>query len=120
MSEFFHKAAARKLGALALVALSFSLYGCEPSTRDRFPDPWVETRSAPIDRVLTDHNVRGCETMVYRPSEMSNGPLDPRGEFLVYCSPDGTTWTAYIAVPGLARERNLTGPLAVYADLPPP
>ena len=34
--------------------------------------------------------------------------------------PDGTNWTAYIASPGLARERSLTGPFPIYADVPPP
>jgi len=120
MLESFHKAAARTLGAFALVALPLSLAAYKPSTSDRFPPPWVQERSAAIDRVLNHHNVRGCEQIAYRPSQMSSGPLDPRGEFLVYCSPDGTNWTAYIASPGLAADRSLTGPLRVYADLPPP
>ena len=114
------KAAARIPGALALVAFPLLLTGCDDSPSDRFPGPWVEERSPPINRVLNNHNVAGCENLVYRPSDVSSGPLDPRGDFLVYCSPDGTNWTAYIASPALARERTLSGPFAIYADVPPP
>ncbi len=120
MLDQVHRAAARISGALAFVAFPLFLTACEPSPSDRFPGPWVEERSAPINRVLVSHNISGCENLVYRHSDISSGPLDPRGDFLVYCSPDGTSWTAYIASPGLARERSLIGPFAIYADVPPP
>ncbi len=117
MLDQVHRAAARISGVLAFPLF---LTACEPSPSDRFPSPWVEERSPGIDRVLGNHNISGCENLVYRPSDISSGPLDPRGVFLVYCSPDGTNWTAYIASPGLARERSLTGRFAIYADVPPP
>ena len=120
MLERFNKAAARNLGALAFVALPVSLAGCEPSPDEIYPGPWVEQRSPAIDRVLNDHNVSDCDNLVYRPSNLSRGPLDPRGDFLVYCSGDGANWTAYVASPGLARDRSLTGPFTVYAEVPPP
>ena len=120
MLDFIHKAAARNLGALAYFALPFTLAGCEPSPDDIYPAPWVEQRSPAIDRVLSDHNVSNCNNLAYRHSNISSGPLDPRGNFLVYCSADGATWTAYIASPGLARDRSLTGPFDVYAEVPPP
>jgi len=120
MLESVHRAAARNLGALACVALSAFLAGCEPSPDDLYPGPWVEQRSPAIDRVLGSHNVQDCSNLVYRPSNVSDGPLDPRGDFLVYCSSDGANWTAYVASPGLARDRSLSGPIAVYAEIPPP
>jgi hypothetical protein len=120
MLENIHKAAMRILGALALVTILPLLTGCDPSPSDRFPEPWVRERSMAIDRVLGNHNISGCENLAYRPSDASSGPLDPRGDFLVYCSPNGSNWTAYIASPGLARDRNLTGPFEIYPDVPPP
>lgn len=120
MLDIVHKAAARNLGALAYVALPLTLAGCEPSADDLYPGPWVEQRSPAIDRVLSANNVTDCTNMVYRPSNISSGPLDPRGVFLVYCSPDGENWTGYIASPGLARDRSLTQPFEVYAEIPPP
>jgi hypothetical protein len=120
MMEKVHKAAARNLGALSLVAFPIFLAGCEPSPDDLYPAPWVRERSAAIDRVLSSHNVTGCENIAYRPSDVSSGPLDPRGVFLIYCSSDGANWAAYIATPSLARDRNLTGPFETYAEIPPP
>jgi hypothetical protein len=120
MLDQVHKAATRALGALVLSAYSFLLAACDPSPGDRFPDPWIEERSAGIDRVLGDHNVSGCENFAYRPSNVSTGPLDPRGDFLVYCSADGSSWTGYIVRPGLARNSSLEGPFEIYADVAPP
>ncbi len=120
MLDQVHKAAARLSGALAFVAFPLFLTACDPSPSDRFPGPWIDERNPAIDLVLGHHNVSGCENFAYRPSDVTSGPQDPRGDFLVYCSPDGTNWTAYIASPGLARERSLGGPFAIYADVPPP
>ena len=120
MLERIQRAAARTQGALAFVSLPILLAGCEPSPGEVYPGPWVEQRSPAIDRVLNDHNVPGCANRVYRPSNVSRGPLDPRGDFLVYCSADGASWTAYVASPGLARDSSLTGPFAAYAEVPPP
>nr|TFG52613.1 MAG: hypothetical protein E4H34_04765 [Hyphomicrobiales bacterium] len=120
MLDHVHKAPARISGALALVVISPLLAGCDPSPSDRFPGPWVEERSMAINRVLGSQNISGCENLVYRPSDVSNGPLDPRGDFLVYCSADGANWTAYIASPGLTRDRALNGPFEIYADIAPP
>lgn len=120
MLDILRKVAARNLGALAYIALPFVLAGCDPSPDELYPPPWVQERSAAIDRVLSDHNVTDCQNLAYRPSNLSSGPLDPRGEFLVYCSADGRNWTAYIASPGLARDRNLSAPFNAYAEIPPP
>lgn len=120
MLDRFHKAATRALGALVFVAFPLFLAGCEPSPGDRFPGPWIEERSAGIDRVLGNHNVSGCENFAYRPSNVSAGPLDPRGDFLVYCSADGSNWTGYIVRPGLARNSSLEGPFEIYSDIAPP
>ena len=120
MLDQVHEAATKITGASAFVTFSLFLTGCEPSPSDRFPGPWIEERSAGIDRVLGDHNVSGCEHFAYRPSNVSTGPLDPRGDFLVYCSADGSNWTGYIVRPGLARNSSLEGPFEIYADIAPP
>ena len=120
MLDQFNKAATRSLGALVFLSFPLFLAGCDPSPGDRFPGPWIEARSAGIDRVLGDHNVSGCENLAYRPSNVSSGPLDPRGDFLVYCSADGSNWTGYIVRPGLARNNSLEGPFEIYSDVAPP
>jgi hypothetical protein len=73
-----------------------------------------------INRVLANHNISGCKNLVYQTSDLSSGPLDPRGDFLVYCSPDGTNWTVYVASPGLALARSLTASFEIYSDVTPP
>jgi len=120
MLDQVHKAAARIPGAFALVAFSLFLTGCDPSPSDRFSGPWIDERNPAIDLVLGNHNVSGCENFAYRPSDVTNGPQDPRGDYLVYCSADGANWTGYIARPGLARDRSLEGPFEIYADIAPP
>lgn len=120
MLDQVNKAAMRTPGALVLFAFPLFLAGCEPSASDRFPGPWIEEPSAGIDRVLDTHNVTACEHFAYRPSDISNGPLDPRGDFLVYCSADGSNWTGYIVRPALAANSSLEGPFEIYADIAPP
>lgn len=114
------EAAKLRVRGLALVLWPFVLAGCGQSPDDRYPDPWVEEPSPGITRVLTSHGIQNCSDVVYRPSSASTGPLDPNGEFLVYCSGDGVNWSAWIAYPGLARDRSLVGPMEIYDDIPPP
>ncbi len=120
MLDQVHKAATNIPGALAFVAFPLFLAGCDPSPSDRFPGPWIEERTPAIDLVLGNHNVSGCENFAFRPSDVTSGPQDPRGDYLVYCSANGADWTAYIARPGLARASSLEGPFEPYPDIAPP
>lgn len=113
----------RQAGALmkhiACIVVSVVLFGCDMAPDERYPGPWVEEASPAIMRVLNQHGVRGCENLAYRPSNISDGPRDPRGEFLVYCSSDRVTWTAWIVLPALAADRNLMGAGDIYEEIPP-
>ena len=120
MVKLLPEAAKFKVRGLALVLLPLIVAGCGQSSGDRYPDPWVEEPSPGITRVLTSRGVENCSDVVYRPSGASTGPLDPNGEFLVYCRGDGVNSSAWIAYPWLARDRSLVGPLEIYDDIPPP
>jgi len=61
----------------------------------------------------------GVREFVSRPSNISDGPRDPRGEFLVYCSSNRVTWTAWIVLSALAADRNLMGAGDIFEDIPP-
>ncbi len=120
MVRLLPEAAKFRVRGFVLVLWTFVIAGCDQSPDDRYPDPWIEQPSPGITRVLTDNGVENCSNVVYRPSSASTGPLDPNGEFLVYCSSDGVNWSAWIAFPALARNRSLVGPMEVYDDIPPP
>ena len=104
---------------IACIVVSVVLFSCDMAPDERYPGPWVEEASPAIMRVLNQHGVRGCENLAYRPSNISDGPRDPRGEFLVYCSSDRVTWTAWIVLPALAADRNLMGAGDIYEGIPP-
>ena len=120
MVKLLSEATKFRVRGFALVLWPFVVAGCDQSPGDRYPDPWIEQLNPGITRVLTGHGVENCSDVVYRPSSASTGPLDPNGEFLIYCSSDGVNWSAWIAFPALARDRSLVGPMEIYDDIPPP
>lgn len=113
------KAAELELRGLVLGIFLISAAGCGQSQADLYPGPWIEEPSPSITRVLDAHGV-ACADVVYRPSNVSNGPRDPAGQFLVYCSNDGQNWSAWVARPALAADRNLVAVAVVFEDVPPP
>ena len=120
MVKQFPEAAERKSSGLACVGLALGVFGCEDAPSDRYPEPWIDGASPGITRVLNSHSIQNCANIAYRPSNISEGPLDPQGEFLVYCSADGANWTAWVVFPARAADRDLIGPAAIYEDIPPP
>jgi len=56
-----------------------------------YPPPFREDFNMEITKVLVKNGVTGCGTYKYR---ASTKPSDK--EYLVYCSRDGKTWTAYM------------------------
>lgn len=81
--------------AYALVILGFlAVAGCGKSRdiplSERYPSPWQEDLNMDITKALASKDIRGCGWYKYR--ESSNN----RGEYLVYCTSDGSNWTGYL------------------------
>ncbi len=55
-----------------------------------------------ISRTLVKNNVGGCGQYMFRASAFD------RDEYMVHCSRDGSTWTAYIVWPSINKVQ---GPL---------
>jgi len=81
----------------------------EPTMLERYPGPWKEDINVPIIKTLAFNKVRTCATLKYRESAQH------KGEFFVYCSVDGSLWTAYIVWPNTER---LMGPYPPDPTIP--
>lgn len=72
---------------------------------------WRSNSPNNIIRVLSANNVRGCGEFHHKPSTRNSG------EYLVYCTPDGRNWTAYIVWPNVNR---ISGPARPDPNIRPP
>lgn len=80
----------------AAAAIFVGLSGCdqrEIPLNERYPAPWREEFHVGITKALASKSIRGCGQYKYRESSKN------RNEFLVYCTGDGSTWTAYLVWP---------------------
>ena len=59
-------------------------------TAEIYPGKWKTDPQIKIQRTLVKNGVTGCGYMAYKPRYNFDN------EFLVYCSMDYKTWTAYI------------------------
>jgi hypothetical protein len=101
--------------------LFFVLGGCssddEPPPKEltfaeQYPGPWHTEIRGDITKSLAHHQARGCGVYVYKPR------YNIDSEFLVYCSPDGSSdWTAFLVWPNIDE---VTGPSTIAASIPPP
>lgn len=82
----------------------------QPTFAERYPGPWSETPSLPIVRALVGKQIRGCGEFKHRESALN------RGEFLVYCTRDGSNWVSYIV---WDRTGEVLGPAPINASIPP-
>lgn len=98
------------LGALASVALTAC--GKKETMAERFPGPWQSSVNERLNKLLAANNVTGCETPHWRTYHN-----EPSTELLVYCSPDGKTWTAWLVWGSIKK---VMGPTEPFADVPPP
>ena len=64
--------------------------GYSSSLNERYPAPWRDEFNMEITRALASSKIRGCGEYKYRESSRN------KGEYLVYCTRDGSTWFAYI------------------------
>lgn len=79
-------------GALLVVVACNQIagVGSKPvSMAERFPGPWRTEPNIDVGRALAGSGVRGCGEYKYRASTTTGG------EFLVHCSADGVSWSAY-------------------------
>jgi hypothetical protein len=89
---------------LALVALRQEAKIVEVVPQ-HFPGPWEHTFHPELNRALMVHDVRGCGDYWYQQSVR-----DP-GKYLVHCTRDGRTWTAYLVWP---RTEDVAGPFTPH------
>lgn len=78
---------------------------------DDYLGPWRSNAPSNIIRTLISNNVRGCGEFQYKPSDRNSG------EYLVYCTPDGRNWAAYIVWPNIDR---ISGPAHPDPKISPP
>lgn len=72
---------------------------------------WQSNAPANIIRTLAVNNVQGCGEFHHKPNIRNSG------EYLVYCTPDGRTWTSYLVWPNVER---VSGPARPDANIEPP
>jgi len=98
------------LGAMACVAL----VGCgkKETMVERFPGPWKSGENERLAKLLAANKVTGCDAPHWRTYHN-----EPSTELLVYCSPDGKTWTAWLVWGSI---KQVVGPAEPFADIPPP
>ncbi|WP_131821821.1 hypothetical protein [Salipiger marinus] len=70
-------------------------------TAEDYLGKWRSDAPSNITRTLISNNVRGCGEFHHKPSARNSG------EYLVYCTPDGRNWAAYLVWPNVDR---ISGP----------
>lgn len=102
------------LGILTLFILG-NLFSTKSTTQEsmasKYPGPWRPEFNLNISKALAKHNASGCGEYWHRAAK------DSSTEHLVYCTPTGATWTAYLV---WESSGDVIGPLKIAADIPPP
>lgn len=95
-------------------AVSVTLAGCgkKETMVERYPGPWQSSENARLRKVLEANKATGCETLYWRTYHN-----EPTTDYLVYCSPDGKTWTAWLVWTSI---KQVVGPTDVFPDIAPP
>lgn len=98
------------LAAMTVAALA----GCgkKETMVQRYPGPWQSGEHARISKVLAASNATGCDTLYWRTYHN-----EPGTDYLVYCTQDGKTWTAWLVWTSIKKAM---GPTEVFAEIPPP
>lgn len=69
---------------------------------------WQQESRFEIAKALVQGGVRGCGVFKYKPS------VKDSGEYLVYCSRDGTDWRSYIVWSGINKVIGPNPPQSKY------
>jgi hypothetical protein len=78
---------------------------------DDYPGAWQSDAPGNIIRALAVNDVRGCGEFHHKASVRNSG------EYLVYCTRDGRTWTSYLVWPNVDR---ISGPARPDPKISPP
>lgn len=76
-----------------------------------YPAPWKRDAVPALTRTLAKNGVRGCGDFAWRQR------ADGSSEYLVYCTRDGRTWSAWLA---WTASEKVQGPYSPDAALPLP
>lgn len=76
-----------------------------------YPGAWQSDAPGDIIRALAVNDVRGCGEFHHKASVRNSG------EYLVYCTRDGQTWTSYLVWPNVDR---ISGPARPDPKISPP
>lgn len=106
----------RKLTITALAASSLAIFFAiaktpgsgESKFAETYPGAWQNQVNTGLTQALSKHGANGCGEFYYR--QRLNTPT----ELLVYCTPDGTHWTAYLVWPNTGA---VIGPNQVATDI---
>jgi hypothetical protein len=82
-----------------------------PPVTEDYLGTWQSNPPNDIIQTLISNDVRGCGEFHYKPSAQNSG------EYLVYCTRDGRTWTAYLVWPDVDR---ISGPARPDPSISPP
>lgn len=72
---------------MSLCNLSFAY---AESLAEMYPGPWHDDFNMGITKALAKNQISGCGEYKYRPHKSASN------EYLVYCTRDGSHWTAYL------------------------
>jgi len=81
-----------------------------PSAAD-FGSAWRRDSHVDLQRTLAANKVEDCADMAYRPHRTIHG------EYLVYCTRNGRSWTSWVVSTGAQR---VSGPFPPDPLMPPP
>ncbi|VWD62332.1 hypothetical protein BCO71033_06743 [Burkholderia contaminans] len=95
------------VGALS-IASGVSSTAAAVTVAERYPAPWREDFNLEISKSLAWNKVRGCGEFKYRASSQD------QDEYLVYCTADGSMWTAYLVWTAIHK---VMGPLKPDASI---
>lgn len=76
-----------------------------------YPGPWQRDAAPALTRTLAQNGVKGCGEFAWRRHVAQSG------EYLVYCSRDGSAWSAWLA---WTASGKVMGPYAPDPVLPRP
>lgn len=96
------------------VALSLGGCGDEKTFAEHYPGPWKNEPKVELVKLLVAQSARGCGEFWWRTRDGETGRY---AEYLVYCSPDGKTWRAWLLWPATGKA---TGPTGIGDGPPPP
>ena len=75
-----------------------------------YVDPWKRDTHMDLEKTLRAAQVEHCNVMAYRSHRHQ------AGEYLVYCSDDGRSWTAWSASTGAQKVRGPYAPDPLLAN----